>query len=88
MPISIYTLYEATLLVINAIAVLHEERFLAKYGWGRDQAFVPPAGYGYQPQSPGVKANLLNFIHSIRTVMRIPLIFLNVITIIYEVIAG
>lgn len=27
-------------------------------------------GFGAMPQEPGLKANLLNLIHSIRTVMR------------------
>ena len=31
------TLFEAGLLFLNAIAVLHEERFLRKFGWADDQ---------------------------------------------------
>lgn len=36
MGFGIYSLLEAALLVMNAIAILHEERFLCKYGLGRD----------------------------------------------------
>ncbi|XP_055954146.1 immediate early response 3-interacting protein 1-like [Argiope bruennichi] len=81
MVVSLYNLFEATLLCINAIAVLHEERFLAKVGWGRDQS----RGFG---EEPGVKAQLMNLIHSVRTVMRIPLIFLNAVVIIFKLILG
>nr|XP_042909273.1 immediate early response 3-interacting protein 1 isoform X1 [Parasteatoda tepidariorum] len=63
MVFSLYNLFEATLLCVNAIAVLHEERFLAKVGWGRDQS----RGFG---EEPGVKGQLMNLIHSVRTVMR------------------
>lgn len=46
-------------------------------------------GYGAPVQTtPGFKANFLNLIHSIRTVMRVPLILLNVITILVKLIAG
>ncbi|GFS92332.1 immediate early response 3-interacting protein 1 [Nephila pilipes] len=81
MVVSLYNLFEATLLCINAIAVLHEERFLAKVGWGRDQS----RAFG---EEPGVKDQLMNLIHSVRTVMRIPLIFLNAVVIIFKLILG
>ncbi|XP_015928703.1 immediate early response 3-interacting protein 1 [Parasteatoda tepidariorum] len=81
MVFSLYNLFEATLLCVNAIAVLHEERFLAKVGWGRDQS----RGFG---EEPGVKGQLMNLIHSVRTVMRIPLIFLNALIIIFKLVLG
>ncbi|UYV73177.1 HDHD2 [Cordylochernes scorpioides] len=43
---------------------LHREDMLCPVGWGRDQA---PRGF-HQEQS--VKSQLLNLVHSIRTVMR------------------
>ncbi|XP_015789161.1 immediate early response 3-interacting protein 1 [Tetranychus urticae] len=90
MAITLYNLYESILLVINAVAILHEERFLNKIGWGRNQNnpmnFNQP--YGVPPPQPGVKANILNLIHSIRTVMRVPLIFLNVVTILFKLLVG
>ncbi|TNN86367.1 SKI family transcriptional corepressor 2 [Liparis tanakae] len=52
------------ILCINAIAVLHEERFLSKFGFGVDQGV---GGFG---DDPGVKAQILTLIRSIRTVMR------------------
>jgi len=75
MALTLGALLEASLLVVNAICVLHEKRFLAKVGWASDNA------RGFEEQL-GVKAQILNIIHSTRTVMRIPLIFVNSLVII------
>ncbi|KAL2005624.1 hypothetical protein VTN00DRAFT_10117 [Thermoascus crustaceus] len=72
-------------LIINSIAVLSEDRFLARIGWGRTQA-DPAFGAAYDNQS--IKAKSVNLIASVRTVMRIPLIVINTIIIIYELILG
>ena len=63
---------------------------LCTVGWGKNQMPVPQhQGYGYNTQpEPGMKANLMNLIHSIRTVMRVPLIVLNVLTIVFKLILG
>ncbi|XP_022904236.1 immediate early response 3-interacting protein 1 [Onthophagus taurus] len=79
MGFSLWNLYEATILCLNAVCILHEDRFLAKIGWSSKSLSVP--GYGDQPS---MKAQILNLVHSIRTVVRIPLIFFNVITILLE----
>ena len=62
-------------------------------GWGRDaaqqqQQFQYGVYGGPDQRQPGFKSNALNLIHSIRTVMRIPLIFFNVVTIVFKLIAG
>ncbi|KAK8760884.1 immediate early response 3-interacting protein 1 [Amblyomma americanum] len=80
MAITLYNLFEASLLCINAIAVLHEERFLKKINWGREQA-----AHGFDP---GAKSQIINLIHSVRTVMRIPLIFINILIIIFKLLFG
>ncbi|KAF7713914.1 Yos1 family protein [Penicillium ucsense] len=72
-------------LIINAIAVLSEDRFLARIGWGRTQA-EPSFGASYD--STSVKAKSVNLIASVRTVMRIPLIVINTVIIVYELILG
>ncbi|XP_071844211.1 immediate early response 3-interacting protein 1-like [Apostichopus japonicus] len=82
MAFGLYSLLEAALLCINAVAVLNEERFLSKVGWGGDQQI---GGFG---EEPGMKAQLINLIRSIRTVMRVPLIFLNVVTILLKLVFG
>ncbi|KAF9131263.1 hypothetical protein BGW39_002046 [Mortierella sp. 14UC] len=80
MAIGIFGLLEVMLIFINAIAILNEDRFLAKIGWGRQVADP----YGQE----SVKARLVNLISAVRTLMRIPLIGLNVVAILYLVILG
>ncbi|NXK40335.1 IR3IP protein, partial [Piprites chloris] len=82
MAFTLYSLLQASLLVVNAVAVLHEERFLRHVGWGTDQGI---GGFG---EEPGIKAQLMNLIRSVRTVMRVPLIALNSITIVLLLLFG
>ena len=85
MGFSLYSLLEATLLVINALAILNEQRFLSKLRWNQDT--TPYQGFG--PSSQGsVKTQALHLIRSVQTVMRIPLIFLNSIVIIVKLLLG
>uniref|UniRef100_A0A8C6VU20 Immediate early response 3-interacting protein 1 n=1 Tax=Nothobranchius furzeri TaxID=105023 RepID=A0A8C6VU20_NOTFU len=65
MAFTLYTLIQTAILCTNAVAVLHEERFLSKIGWGVEQGV---GGFG---DDPGVKAQILNLIRSVRTVMRV-----------------
>jgi hypothetical protein len=122
------------LLLINAVAVLSEDRFLARsayllvvftfccrhltlptVGWssiqppnsvGFQQNYDHGAGYGNPAQDIGVKGRLINLISAVRTVMRstchpisvsdtnndqartVPLIGINIVVIIYELILG
>ncbi|XP_023168169.1 immediate early response 3-interacting protein 1 [Drosophila hydei] len=78
---TLWTLIEASLLCLNAVCILHEERFLAKFGWGRHAG---QQDFG----TPSAKDQVLNLIRSIRTVAKIPLIFLNVIAIIFKLLLG
>ena len=131
MAFGLYSLMEAALLVLNAICVLHEERFLSKvslhsvsvcefknkgksavtsqercsplsdypplrppellifsldpaifqYGWSANSN----QGFG---EAPGVKKQVLDIIRSVRTVMRIPLIFVNSLVILKKLVMG
>ncbi|KAH1495882.1 hypothetical protein KXV92_003962 [Aspergillus fumigatus] len=54
-------------LLINAVAILSEDRFLARIGWGRTQ--TDPA-FGATYDSTSIKAKSVNLIASVRTVMR------------------
>ncbi|KAI0254751.1 Yos1-like protein [Lactifluus subvellereus] len=85
------------LLLINAVAVLSEDRFLARIGWstvqppnnvGFQQNYDQSGGYGNPVQDIGMKGRLINLISAVRTVMRIPLIGINIVVIIYELILG
>ncbi|XP_014218203.1 immediate early response 3-interacting protein 1 [Copidosoma floridanum] len=82
MAFTLWSLYEATILVLNAVCILHEERFLRKYGWGANQNVQ---GFG---EPPSVKSQLMHLLRSIRTVVRIPLIFFNIVTIFIKLIFG
>jgi len=80
MALTLWALIEAALLVTNAICILHEKRFLAKVGWASDAR-----GFGEQP---GAKTQILNIVHATRTVMRVPLIFINGLVIITKLLLG
>ncbi|KAI7833495.1 Yos1-like-domain-containing protein [Kickxella alabastrina] len=69
------------ILLLNAVAILNEERFLARIGWARNSAEL----YG---DTESVKAKLINLISAVRTLMRIPLIAVNVVVIVYALVLG
>ncbi|KAJ2746962.1 hypothetical protein GGI20_000949 [Coemansia sp. BCRC 34301] len=85
------TLLYVALLLLNAVAILNEERFLARIlstgeltavvGWARNSAEL----YG---DTESVKAKLINLISAVRTLMRIPLIAANVVVIVYALVLG
>jgi len=76
-------LYIAVLL-INAVAILSEDRFLARINLS-PASYDPAFGSG---TDASVKAKVINLIASIRTIMRMPLIFVNSLIIIYELVLG
>jgi len=78
----LYGLIEACILFVNSLAVLHEERFLQKVGWGSDQNM---GGFG---EEPGVKQQIINLLKAVRTVARIPLIFVNILTVVCLLLFG
>lgn len=78
-----------TVLLLNAIAVLSEDRFLARIGMGRSTMAQENVGFGGTSQNPdSVKSRLINLISSIRMVTRVPLIAVNIVIIFYEVLFG
>ncbi|XP_037228282.1 immediate early response 3-interacting protein 1-like [Falco rusticolus] len=83
MAFTLYSLLQAALLIVNAVAVLHEERFLRHVGWGSDQQGI--GGFG---EEPGIKAQLMNLIRSVQTFMRVPLIAVNSVTIVLLLLFG
>lgn len=56
-------------LVINAIAILSEDRFLARIGWSAQSAAEPAFGTSAGGDT-SVKAKIVNLIASVRTLMR------------------
>jgi len=81
-------LFQVSVLLVNAIAVLSEDRFLARIGWGSSQQQVEPSFGGGGQDNTSVKAKMINLINSVRTLMRIPLIFLNILIIIWSIAFG
>ncbi|TEB30260.1 Yos1-like protein [Coprinellus micaceus] len=90
------TIFQVSLLLINAIAILNEERFLARIGWisasrlaQTNPGFQQPYDQsGYAGQDVGIKARMIDLISAVRTLMRIPLIVINTLVILYEVVWG
>ncbi|KAH9879089.1 hypothetical protein J1614_002524 [Plenodomus biglobosus] len=113
-------LLTSVVLLINAIAILSEDRFLARstsllhqhttalytsnpyailsrsvaqntgltyvriVGW--TNALEP--GFGGARDDASIKARLINLVSSVRTLMRIPLMFINTFMIIYYLVLG
>lgn len=77
MTLSIYTLLQSALLIVNGIAILNEDRLLRPYGWARNQV---------DRSEQGIKARSIDLIYSVQTVMRIPLLFVNTLVIIIKMI--
>ncbi|RKP40435.1 Yos1-like protein [Dimargaris cristalligena] len=76
------TLFYLGLMLLNAVAVLHEQRFLSKIGWSIEQLS------GFHDANQEVKLRIIHLISAIRMLLRIPLIFVNSMVIIYEIILG
>lgn len=77
-----------TVLLLNAIAILSEDRFLARIGMGRSSMSADNVGFGARQDPDSVKSRVINLISSIRMVTRVPLIAVNVGIISYEILLG
>lgn len=60
-------------------AVLNEDRFLARVGFGYESSRLEP---------PSVKKQIITLLHAMRVLLTIPLMLLNVIVIVLKVIMG
>ncbi|OQV07133.1 hypothetical protein CLAIMM_11611 [Cladophialophora immunda] len=81
----------ASCLLLNAIAILSEDRFLARIGWGKTSLNDPSTGaaFGAPAQDPeSFRSKGINLISSVRTLCRVPLILVNSLIIIYEIMLG
>ncbi|KAG2382240.1 hypothetical protein C9374_005442 [Naegleria lovaniensis] len=76
---ALWVLIKIIVLLVNAVAVLNEERFLRRIG------------FGYRPEvvaEESLKARTINLLHAVRTLLRIPLIFINAFVIVLLVLFG
>ena len=95
---------KAGLLLLNAAAILHKERFLDKLGW-TEQATIAAQSMMSDPYFPGapnsmygqtsqpsstesMKTQFLKFVIAVQTIMRVPLIFINLFAIALELLLG
>ncbi|KAH1162582.1 hypothetical protein GLYMA_01G109600v4 [Glycine max] len=74
-----WTLLEGFLLFANALAILNEDRFLARRGW----TLAEMTG----PQRNSLKGQVIGLIYACQF-LRLPLILFNVITIIVKLFSG
>ena len=72
-------LFLSALLLANGAAVLSEDRFLAKLGWGYEQTRQDP---------PSIKKQIINMLYAVRFLLTLPLIGLNTLVIVYKLVAG
>ncbi|MES1907443.1 MAG: hypothetical protein MHM6MM_000558 [Cercozoa sp. M6MM] len=77
MGFSIFGLIKVLVLLANALAILHEKRFLKKYGM--DQV---------DQNDHSAKARFVGVLFAARTVARPLLMFVNVIIIVLELLVG
>ncbi|KEF60044.1 uncharacterized protein A1O9_04894 [Exophiala aquamarina CBS 119918] len=78
-------------LFLNAVAILSEDRFLARIGWGKSSLNDPAGGpaFGTPGQDPeSFRSKGIHLISSIRTLCRVPLIGVNLTIIVYELLLG
>lgn len=76
---SLTDLFVAGLLCLNGCAILNEERFLVKAGWGYEAS-------RQAPQS--VKKQIINLLYAVRLLFTMPLMALNVIVIVLKLLVG
>ncbi|XP_035544888.1 immediate early response 3-interacting protein 1 [Juglans regia] len=74
-----WTLLEAFLLFANAMAILNEDRFLARRGW--TLAGIAEGGRN------SIKGQIIGLIHACQF-LRLPLMILNIITIVVKLFSG
>ena len=79
MGLSLVDLFVSGLLVINGAAVLNEERFLVKVGWGYEASRLGPAS---------VKKQIISLLHAVRLIFTIPMMAFNAIVIVLKLILG
>ncbi|XP_021897351.1 immediate early response 3-interacting protein 1-like [Carica papaya] len=74
-----WTLLEGFLLFANALAILNEDRFLAPRGW----TLAEVSG----GRKNSLKGQVIGLIHACQY-MRLPLILLNIVTIVVKLFSG
>ncbi|KAH3761535.1 immediate early response 3-interacting protein 1 [Pelomyxa schiedti] len=69
----------SSVLFLNALAILSEDRFLKRIGWG----YTPEKMMG-----SSAKDKIISLLHAVRLLMRVPLIFVNLVAILLMLLFG
>ncbi|ELA48197.1 hypothetical protein VCUG_00238 [Vavraia culicis subsp. floridensis] len=77
---SVFRILYSFIFFINTIVILNEYRFLGKLGL--------PLQPEYRSNLSKTRQKIVDLIKAVRTVCSIPLIFLNVLGIVYEIFLG
>ncbi|CAO1623833.1 unnamed protein product [Jaminaea pallidilutea] len=87
------TMIYVSVLCLNAVAILNEERFLSRVGWSpssiqfEQQHSFSSGGPGSGGGDGSVKERLVNLMSAIRTLLRVPLCLVNILIILYELVS-
>jgi len=79
MGLSLGSLLLSCILFLNGFAVLNEERFLKRVGWGYEENLSEP---------PSFKKQLINLLYASRVLLTWPLLILNLLTILLKLLVG
>ncbi|VEN33607.1 unnamed protein product [Callosobruchus maculatus] len=82
MALTLWNLFETSLLCLNAFTIINEERIANKF----DLKGENKAKLSFEDDE--AKMQVYNFIHSISTIAKFPVIILNIITILLKLILG
>ncbi|KAG5895635.1 hypothetical protein JTB14_008644 [Gonioctena quinquepunctata] len=83
MSLTLWNLFETSLLCLNAFTIINEERLFNKSDSGSKHTKT-----NLLMEEDEAKMQVYNLIHSISTLSKFPVIFLNIITIILKLLLG
>jgi len=83
---TLWTLLQAVLMVLNGFAVLNEDRFLNKFGLGMSSIGQEPS-FGGENKAGGIKSQVVGFVHAV-SYLRMPLIGINTVVILVKIVFG
>lgn len=83
MGFTLFSLFTAGLLLANALAVFHEQRFLRPNGWSWKES----SGFATADEAGPMKKQVVGLLQAVQY-MRVPLLVLNVLTIAVKLVIG
>ncbi|EGD76869.1 hypothetical protein PTSG_08217 [Salpingoeca rosetta] len=82
------SLFEAALLLVNAVAILQDTTPSLHEGRPPVKRFLAKMGWTHAEDETSVKGKIITMINAVRTLMRLPLIFVNLLVAVYLILAG